>query len=125
MGIIPFMSSSKIITLIIALAIGAGLGLVYGWVIAPVEYVDVTPDLLRQDYRIDFVLMTAEAYQSDFDAAAAARRLALLGSDPPASFVTSTIEYASANNFTPDEMRMLQALLTAMQTYQPDVNPAP
>lgn len=119
------MSSSKIITLIIALAVGMGLGLVYGWVIAPVEYVDVTPDLLRQDYRADFVLMTAEAYQSDFNATAAARRLALLGSEPPASLVTTAIEYASANNFTPEEMRMLQTLHTAMQTYQPDGNPAP
>jgi hypothetical protein len=119
------MSSSKIISLVIALIAGVALGLVYGWVIAPVEYVDVTPDLLRQDYRVDFVLMAAEAYQSDFDAASAARRLALLGSDPPASLVTSAIEYASANKFTEEEMRMLQSLLTAMQTYQPDVNPAP
>lgn len=119
------MSSSKIITLVIALVIGAGLGLFYGWAIAPVEYTDVTPDLLRQDYQIDFVLMTAEAYQNDFDAATAARRLALLGSEPPATFVTSTLEYASANNFTAEELRVLQALLTAMQTYQPDENPAP
>lgn len=125
LGIIPLMSSSKIITLVIALVIGAGLGLFYGWAIAPVEYTDVTPDLLRQDYQVDFVLMTAEAYQNDFDSATAARRLALLGSEPPATFVTSTLEYASANNFTAEELRVLQALLTAMQTYQPDENPAP
>jgi len=119
------MSSSKIITILIALVIGVGLGLVYGWVIQPVEYTDVTPDLLREDYRVDYVLMTAEAYQSDFDAAAAARRIALLGSEAPADIVTATLEYATLNNFTPDEMRALQALLTAMQTHQPDGNPAP
>ena len=49
----------------------------------------------------------------------AARRLAILGSDPPAQYVSGTIEYAQANGFTPDEMTLLQGLLTAMQTYQP------
>lgn len=117
------MPSNKMITIVLALAIGIALGLVYGWVIDPVEYTDVTPNELRQDYRVDFVLMTAEAYQNDFDADAAARRIALLGSEPPAAIVSSALEYANLNNFTQDEVRALQTLLTAMQTYQPDGNP--
>jgi hypothetical protein len=119
------MSSTKFITIIVALGVGIGLGLVYGWVIEPVEFTDVTPDLLREDYRVDYVLMTAEAYQNDFDSEAAARRLALLGSESPASHVSAALEYATLNAFTPDEMRALQTLLTAMQTYQPDANPSP
>lgn len=114
------MSSTKIIMVLVALAIGIGLGLVYGWVIDPVEYTDVTPDVLREDYRVDYVLMTAEAYQTDFDADAAARRIAQLGSQPPAEIVTSALTYANINGFTQDEIRALQTLLTAMQTYQPD-----
>lgn len=109
----------------IALAVGIGLGLVYGWVIDPVEYTDVTPDVLREDYRVDYVLMTAEAYQNDFNAEAAARRLALLGSQPPSAMVASALNYANLNGFTADEIRVLQALLTAMQTYQPDGNTLP
>lgn len=119
------MSSAKTIAFIIALGVGAGLGLAYGWVIDPVEYTDITPEVLRQDYRTDYVLMTAEAYQGDFDSEAAARRLALLGSDPPAVIVSAALEYASLNAFAPDEIHALQSLLTAMQTYQPDANPAP
>ncbi|HMV28140.1 MAG TPA: hypothetical protein PKE23_02060 [Anaerolineales bacterium] len=114
------MSSSKIITILIALAIGTGLGLVYGWVLSPVEYTDVTPDVLREDYRVDYVLMTAEAYQTDFDADAAARRIAQLGSQAPAEIVSSALTYAQKNGFTQDEQNALQTLLTAMQTYQPD-----
>lgn len=125
LGIISLMSSTKIIMLVIALVIGIGLGLVYGWVIDPVEYTDVTPDVLREDYRVDYVLMTAEAYQNDFDAEAAARRLALLGSQPPSAIVSSALNYANLNGFTTDEIRALQALLTAMQTYQPDANTLP
>ena len=119
------MSSSKIITVIIMLAIGIGLGLAYGWILEPVEYTDVTPNVLREDYRVDFVLMTAEAYQNDFDAQAAARRIALLGSAPPADIVSSALNYASLNGFTQDEITALQGLLTAMQTYQPEVETSP
>ena len=117
------MSSSNIIKVIIALAIGIALGLIYGWAIDPIEYVDVTPNILREDYRVDYVLMTAEAYQNDFDSDIAARRLAILGSESPASITATALQYATSNNFTEAEIQSLQALLTAMQTYQPQGNP--
>ncbi|MBI3166619.1 MAG: hypothetical protein IPG44_16355 [Anaerolineales bacterium] len=119
------MSSKNIIAIAASLALGIALGLVYGWVIEPVEFTDVTPDLLREDYRVDYVLMTAEAYQNDFDSEAAARRLAMLGSDPPETYAASAIEYASLNGFTEDETNALQALLTAMQTHQPNADQTP
>ena len=119
------MTSKSIIAIIASLALGAALGLIYGWVIEPVEFTDVTPDLLREDYRIDFVLMTAEAYQNDFDSEAAVRRLALLGSAAPESYVVSALEYANLNAFTQAEISALQTLLTAMQTYQPEADLIP
>jgi hypothetical protein len=115
----PLMSSSNLIKIIIALAIGIGLGLMYGWVIDPIEYVDVTPNILREDYRVDYVLMTAEAYQKDFDSETAARRLAILGSESPATITANALEYAMSHNFTQVEVQTLQTLLTAMQTYIP------
>ena len=45
--------------------IGIALGLLYGWVIEPVKFVDTTPASLRADYQTDYVLMVAEAYRSD------------------------------------------------------------
>jgi hypothetical protein len=119
------MSSSKIITVLIALAIGVGLGLVYGWVIEPVEYTDVTPDLLRVDFKTDYVLMAAEAYQKDFDSDTAVRRLAMLGSEPPSAIVSAALDYAALNNFSQEEISALQALFTAMQTHQPGGIPNP
>lgn len=117
------MSSSNIIKVIIALAIGMALGLIYGWAIDPIEYVDVTPNILREDYRVDYVLMTAEAYQNDFDSDTAARRLAILGSESPSTITATALQYATSNNFTEAEIQSLQTLLTAMQTYQPLGNP--
>jgi hypothetical protein len=119
------MISSNWIKFFIALAIGVVLGLVYGWVISPVQYTDAPPSILRQDYRADYVLMTAEAYKNEQDAEIAARRLAILGSESPAEIVASTLEYATNNGFTKDEVLLLQGLLTAMQTYQPEGNNTP
>jgi PHD/YefM family antitoxin component YafN of YafNO toxin-antitoxin module len=111
--------TSNWIRFLIALVTGVTLGLVYGWVVSPVQYIDVTPNILRKDYRTDYVLMTAEAYQSEQNAETAARRLAILGSESPAQIVASALEYATSNRFTEDEVLLLQGLLTTMQTYQP------
>jgi hypothetical protein len=113
------MSSKSWIQIAIALIAGIGLGLLYGLVIQPVQYADATPNILRADYRADYILMVAEAYQGEQNPEIAARRLAILGSEPPSQFVSAVIEYARINGFTPDEITLLQGLLSAMQTYQP------
>lgn len=113
------MTSTNLIKAAGALVIGIALGLIYGWVIDPIEYVDVTPNILREDYRVDYVLMVAEAYQNEFNPETAARRLAILGSESPAAITTSALEYANRNDFSQSEIQALGSLLTAMQTYQP------
>ena len=119
------MNLSNWIKIIIAAIIGIALGLIYGWVIDPIQYTDITPNILREDYRADYVLMVAEAHQSAQDPETAARHLAILGSDSPAQIVSSALDYANKNNFTETEIILLQGLLTAMQTYQPQEAAAP
>ena len=119
------MTSSNLIKIAGAILIGIALGVIYGWVIDPIEYTDVTPNILRADYRADYVLMVAEAHQSEQNSETSARRLAMLGSESPAQIVTSTLDYAANNGFTQDEIILLQGLLTAMQTYQPQGINAP
>ena len=121
------MTSSNWIKIAIFTALGIALGMIYGWVIDPIEYTDVTPNIMRADYRADYVLMIAEAHQSEQNSETSARRLAALrvGSQSPAQIVTSTLDYAANNNFTQDEIILLQGLLTAMQTYQPQGNNSP
>jgi len=119
------MTSSNWIKIALAIITGIALGVIYGWVIDPIEYIDVTPNILRADYRADYVLMVAEAHQSEQDSETSARHLAILGSESPAQIVTSTLEYAAHNGFTQNEILLLQGLLTAMQTYQPQGNNSP
>jgi hypothetical protein len=121
----PPMTSSNWIKTVIAVIVGIALGVVYGWVIDPIEYTDVTPNILREDYRADYVLMVAESHQSELDSETSARRLAILGSESPVQIVSSTLDYAIKNNFTQNEIDLLQGLLTAMQIYQPQGVNAP
>jgi len=103
---------------LIALGLGIAAGLYYGWVINPVAYVDTTPDSLSADYRADYVLMVAEDFRSTQDPAAAARKLAILGSQAPALLVQQALGYAEAHTFAPADVQSLQALGFAMQTWQ-------
>ena len=100
---------------LIAIAVGMGIGLYYGWVVSPVAYVDTAPNTLRADYKADYVLMVAEAYQADGDLESARRALALLGSDPVAA-VQKAVAFGTAHGYASQDLYALQQLLTALQS---------
>jgi len=105
--------------ILIAAVIGIGLGLLYGWQINPVQFVDLTPDTLRADYRADYVLMVAEAYHAEHGPELAARRLAIFGSDPPARIAARGLEDARQSGFAEPELALIQELVHALQIWQP------
>jgi hypothetical protein len=97
------------------LALGLAAGLVYGWVISPVEFVDTTPDTLRADYRADYVLMVAESFHADQDLELAARRLSSLGEEPPAEIVRQSLEFARQAGYSQPDLDLISALAQALQ----------
>ena len=99
----------------VAILVGVALGLLYGWVVNPVEYVDTAPDTLRIDYKTDYVLMTAEAYQADSNLDLAIRRLALLGDASPVEMVFQAMVFAERAGYTDEDMGLMQGLLSALQ----------
>lgn len=107
------------IRFLIAILVGMGLGLIYGWLIQPVEYVETSPDTLRVDYKTDYVLMVAEAYQGDKDLPMAMRRLALLGDTPPAEMSYQAILFAQKAGYADADLEKMQALLSALQAHEP------
>ena len=107
----------------IGLVLGLAGGLLYGWVLQPVDSADTTPASLRQDYRADYVLMVAEAYRAEGDLGLATRRLAALGAEPPESFVDAAIGYASDQAFAPSDLELLSRLARDLQS--PTANPSP
>lgn len=111
--------------ILLALAAGIGLGLLYGWIIDPVEFTDLTPDTLRADYRADYILMVAEAYQAEKDADLAARRLAIFGSDSPADIAASALPIGRENGFGASEISAIEDLVAALRAWQPAAGAAP
>ena len=111
------MTSKRWIFIILALLLGAGLGLAYGWYVDPVDFFDLTPDTLRADYKADYVLMVAEAYRAEQDPGLAARRLAVFGSQTPSAIAAVGLEYARANGFQDSDIVLLQELVTALQAW--------
>ena len=107
------------ISILIAALLGLALGLVYGWKIDPVQYTDITPDVLRIDYRTDYVLMVAEAYRAEQDPALAAQRLAVLGSEPPALIAGDAYNFARQSAYPADDLTTIQELEVALQAWQP------
>lgn len=107
-------------TLLIAV-LGLVAGLIYGWNIAPVEYVDTTPDTLHAEYRSDYVLMVAEAYQSEGNLELAARRLALLGSAHPAEIAAKALAHIQENDPTETDVERLKKLIEDIKPWQPSL----
>ncbi len=98
---------------LLSILIGLAGGLFYGWVLRPVQYRDTTPDTLRPDYKADFVLMVAEAWQAHHDRELAQQYLALLGGDP-AQQVAEALAYASEVGYGPEDLHRLRLLLQAL-----------
>lgn len=117
---------SRWIAFFFMIALGAAAGMLYGWVINPVEYVDTAPNSLRQDYKTDYVLMVAEAYRLDEDIGLAARRLASLGDQSASSHMSLALAFAVQNGYPQSDLLTMRTLAEALETWNPNLDiPAP
>ena len=107
------------ILFLIVVLLGGALGLVYGWVVNPVEYVDTTPGSLREDYKADYVLMVAESYHANGDVALAARRLALLGGPNLTETISQAMVFGGQAGYAEDDLELMARLASDMQAWDP------
>ena len=99
--------------------LGIALGLLYGWILDPVKFVDTPPSSLRADYRADYVLTIAESFNASKDADFARRQLAILGTDAPAVLCARALQTARQVGYPPDDQALMQELMLAMQAAAP------
>jgi len=110
---------SRWIYFILAILVGAVGGLLYGWVVSPVEFVDTTPDTLRIDYKSDYVLMTAEAFSVDKDISLAVSRLTWLESRQPLDTVREAILFAERQGYTDADVALMRSLADVLEAISP------
>lgn len=96
--------------LLTGLVLGIGLGLLYAWIISPIEYVDTTPDILRADFKDAYRLSIALAFKSTGDLARAQARLGLLSDDDVALTLAEQAQRHLGEGGTPDEAQALADL---------------
>lgn len=100
--------------LLTGLVIGAIIGLVYAWRIAPVKYVDTSPATLRQDFKEQYRALIAEAYSADNDLARAQARLNLLKDPNSAQTVAIQAQQALSEGRPVAEAHALGLLAVAL-----------
>jgi hypothetical protein len=76
------------IFLLTGLVIGVVLGLLYAWVLTPVESVETNPSTLSDGYKDAYREIIAEAYIANGDLGRAKARLDLLGDEDPVRALT-------------------------------------
>lgn len=64
---------------LLALIIGAALGLGYAWILSPVQVIDSAPEALRADFKDQYRAVIAASYAASGNMERAQSRLALLG----------------------------------------------
>lgn len=112
---------------LLALLAGLGLGLLVAWVIAPVEYLDAAPALLRADYKDQYRLMVASAYAANGNLERARSRLALLEDPDSVQALTAQAQRALAAGQPWESVRLLAMLASDLQkapTTGPAITPA-
>ena len=104
--------------LIFGLLLGIAAGLFYSWAINPVEYIDSSPDSLREDFKSDYLTLIASAFAATGDADRARIRLAWVQITDPASTLGRLAQNRLAAGRPESEARAL-AQLAAMLGERP------
>ena len=100
--------------LLTGLILGIALGLVYAWVVSPVEYVDAGPYSLREDFKDQYRLLVALAYLADNNFERAQARLDQLKDPDIAQTVAMQAQRYLADGHPETETRSLGQLAVAL-----------
>lgn len=101
--------------LLTGLVIGAVLGLLYAWVVQPVQYTNTAPASLRADFKDRYRAMIAMAYSANSDLVRAKARLELIQDPDPYRALAEQAQRNLAAGGSPDEVRALGMLAAALK----------
>lgn len=110
--------------LLTGLMIGAALGVLYAWVLQPVQYTNTTPASLRADFKDQYRALIASAYMADGDLVRARARLDLLKDQDVYRVLAVQAQQSLAAGAAPQEARALGMLAVALGQSPPTL-PAP
>jgi hypothetical protein len=92
------------------LAIGLTIGIVFAWLIAPVQYFDTSPASLQDEFKEQYRALIAAAFAANGDLARAQARLSLLEDPNIGDTLAAQAQRALAAGADADEVRALAQL---------------
>jgi hypothetical protein len=98
------------------LMLGLIMGLLYTWVISPIEEVDTHPNLLREDYQDIYRALIARAYQANNNLPRAEARLELIDDEDPALALAAQAQRYLAEGGDVEMAKVLANLSAALQS---------
>lgn len=101
--------------LLTGLLIGLVLGVAYAWAIAPLEYVDTTPESLRADFKDEYRFLIAFSHRAHGNLERTRARLSLLGDADPVAALGEQAQRLLASNADMSRVRILADLAEALQ----------
>lgn len=110
-------------SLVIALGVGAAIGLYLGWVQFPVEFVNSPASDLAESYKDDYTVMIAAGYLTDGDLGGAVDRLRLLGLQNIPAWVQSVTERYISSSRDSRDIAYLVALSEGLGRLTPIMEP--
>ena len=109
------MKTRRFIFFFLAILVGVGAGLAFGWMMMPPAAPRNAPlASLRADFKTDLVLMVAEEFQNDPDSMQALTQLDKLDESDPITLLGNSIQYAQAIGYPEEDLKLMQDLLNSM-----------
>ena len=107
------MKSRRIFFFTLAIILGIGAGLAFGWLVMPPKAPSNAPmERLRVDYETDLVLMTAEYFQGNPDSMLALEQLAKISPEDPLTLVGKSLSYSRQIGYPQTDLLLIESLLT-------------
>lgn len=107
------MKSRRILFFLLAIALGIGAGLAFGWMIMPPKApVNAPMKDLRVDYKTDLVLMVAESFANHPDSEQALDQLNEIDPGDPLTLTGASLSYAKEIGYPPADLKLIENLLT-------------
>ena len=104
----------------LSILVGVVAGLLLGWSLFSGQKGNSGPESLRQDYKIDYILMVSEIYHQDRDFSAASARVALLGEDANLRYIQQSILSARDMGYNTSDLELMVELSQAILAATPE-----
>ncbi|MFC2055451.1 hypothetical protein ACFLV7_14320 [Chloroflexota bacterium] len=109
--------------LLTGVVLGIILGILFAWVISPVEYVDTAPESLKDEFKDQYRVLIASAYVANGDLVRAKARLELLEEADTYLVVAEQAQQMLAEGGSVEEAQALGKLALALgqEIPQPEI----